>query len=333
MNKLYPWQMNDWQRLQKLRERLPQGILLSGMAGLGKLDLALGFAQSLLCEAPQDSGKACGQCPACHWFSQGSHPDFRLLQPESLSQEAAEDEKGKKPSKQISVEQVRVLADFLGITSHRGGHRVVLVYPAESMNINAANALLKNLEEPPPGLVFILVSHQPQQLLPTIRSRCLKFPLTVPETQVMLNWLRENKIENPDMALAAAGYAPLLALMESDKDDTAARDKLLRGVRQPAAMDVFALADALNKTEQVRVVHWLQQWVYDLLVTRLNGQPRYHLVDTATLRQLVSGLDPLSLVQLQKLLQTAKREARHTLNPKLFFESLLISYRQCLLDE
>lgn len=333
MKKLYPWQTNDWQRLQKLRERLPHAILLSGMAGLGKLDLALGFAQSLLCEAPEDSGEACGQCPACHWFSQGSHPDFRLLQPESLSQEAAEDEKGKKPSKQISVDQVRDLADFLGMTSHRGGHRVVLVYPAESMNGNAANALLKSLEEPPAGLVFILVSHQPQQLLPTIRSRCLKFPLAVPETGVVLNWLGQNGVENPEMVLAAAGYAPLQALAESDEDDNAMRDKFLRGVRQPAAMDVFALADTLNKTEQVRVVHWLQQWVYDLLAIRLGGRPRYHLAEASTLRQLVAECDPLSLVQLQKLLQTAKREARHTLNPKLFFESLLFSYRQCLLGE
>jgi DNA polymerase-3 subunit delta' len=332
MKSLYPWQSEDWQRLQKLRERLPNGILLSGMAGLGKFDLALNFAQSLLCETPENSGEACGQCPACHWFAQGSHPDFRLLQPDSLSQEAAEDEKGKKPSKQISVEQVRGLADFVGMTSHRGGHRVVLVYPAESMNINAANALLKSLEEPPAGLVFILVSHQPQQLLPTIRSRCLKFPLATPGTADVLVWLKQGGVANPEVALAAAGYSPLRAMAEDDEAENVMREKLLRAVRQPAAMDVFALADTLGKTEQVRVVHWLQQWTYDLLSTRLTGQPRYHLAEAATLRQLVAERDPLSLVQLQKLLQTAKREAMHTLNSKLFFESLLISYRQCLLD-
>ena len=332
MKSLYPWQSEDWQRLQKLRERLPHGILLSGMAGLGKSDLALNFAQSLLCEAPVNSGVACGQCPACHWFAQGSHPDFRLLQPDSLSQDAAEDEKGKKPSKQISVDQVRGLADFVGMTSHRGGYRVVLVYPAESMNINAANALLKSLEEPPAGLVFILVSHQPQQLLPTILSRCLKFPLTTPETADVLAWLKQCGVANPEVVLAAAGYSPLRALEEDDEVENVLRDKLLRAVCQPAAMDVFALADTLNKMEQVRVVHWLQQWTYDLLSMRLTGQPRYHLAEAATLRQLVAERDPLSLVQLQKLLQTAKREATHTLNPKLFFESLLIAYRQCLLD-
>jgi len=332
MNQIYPWLSGDFERLQKLRERLPHGILLSGIAGLGKFDLALNFAQSLLCEAPVATGESCGKCAACHWFEQGSHPDFRLLQPDSLSQENAEDEKGKKASKQISVDQVRGLSDFVGMTSHRGGHRVVLVYPAESMNSNAANALLKSLEEPPAGLIFILVSHQPQRLLPTILSRCLKFPLAAPDRESVLRWLKQNGVPQPEIAFAAAGYAPLYALENVDEIQQATREKLLHAVRQPAAMDVFALAETLQKTDQTQVVQWLQQWAYDLLATRLTGQPRYHLADAVTIRQLVAGIDPLPLAQLQRLLQTAKREAGHTLNPKLFFESLLLTYRQLLLE-
>ncbi|MDE2117918.1 MAG: DNA polymerase III subunit delta', partial [Betaproteobacteria bacterium] len=180
MKEIYPWQKNDWVRLQELRKRPPHALLFKGSRGIGKLDLTMNFAQLLLCQKPGESGFACGKCPSCHWLEQDSHPDFRLLQPEALSLGGEESESGKKPSKQISVDQIRGLADFIGMSAHQGGRRVVIIHPAEAMNINAANALLKNLEEPPPGLLFILVSHKPQQLLPTILSRCLSFNLPAP---------------------------------------------------------------------------------------------------------------------------------------------------------
>ena len=96
----------------------------------------------------------------------------------------------KQPSIEIKVDQVRELADFLYVRSHRGGLRVALVHPAEDMNENAANALLKGLEEPPAGAMFILVSHRPAQLLPTIRSRCVAVPVPIPPRDAALNgWL------------------------------------------------------------------------------------------------------------------------------------------------
>lgn len=325
MNKLYPWQKNDWSRLQALRDRASQGLLFKGVKGIGKLDLALNYAAALLCRQPQTNGLACGQCPSCHWFEQGSHPDFRLLQPES---ETWEVEAGKKPSRQISVEQIRSLSDFLGLSAHQGGRRVVVIHPAEAMNTNAANALLKSLEEPPAGLLFILVTHKPQQLLPTLLSRCLAFGLAVPDAASAARWLAEQGVKNPADTLAAAGFSPLQALQSASENGADAREKLLRAVRQPQTLDVFALADALQKTEQVRVVQWLQQWCYDLISQKLTGKLRYHPGDEAAIGQLAATLDPINLARLQKYLQTAKREAQHTLNPKLFFESLLFTYCQ-----
>ncbi len=101
-------------------------------------------------------------------------------------------------------------------------------------------------------------------------------------------------------------------------------------MRQPAALDVFALAEALQKTEQVVVVQWLQQWSYDLSAMKLAGRLRYHPGEEAVIRKLVESIAPLNLARLQGYLQGAKREARHTLNPKLFLESLLFSYRQLM---
>ncbi len=330
MTENYPWQKNDWARLQELRTRPLHGLLLKGPDGIGKFDLALNFARSLLCQHPAETGMACGTCPSCHWLEQGSHPDFRLLQPETLSLDGELTASGKKPSKQISVEQVRSLADFVGMSAHQGGRRVVVIHPAETMNTNAANALLKSLEEPPPGLLFILVSHKPQQLLPTILSRCLAFALPAPDAASATHWLKQQGVKHPAEALAASGFAPLQAIQMDEQTGSEEREKLLSALRQPATLDVFALADMLQKTEQVLVVQWLQQWCYDLSSMKLAGTLRYHLGEEAAIKKLVQSVAPLNLVRLQKLLQTAKREARHTLNPKLFFESILLAYRQLI---
>lgn len=331
MKNNYPWQKDDWGRLQELLKRPPHGLLLKGNKGIGKFDLAMNLACSMLCQQPKGASLACGKCPSCHWFEQGSHPDFRLLQPDALSQAVDEHESGKKPSKQISVGQVRSLADFLGMSAHQGGRRVVLIHPAEAMNVNAANALLKNLEEPPQDLLFILVSHKPQQLLPTILSRCLSFALPAPDTISATGWLKEQGVENPGEALAASGFAPLQAVQLDEQLGSEERAKLLRAVRQPAALDVFALAEALQKTEQTLVVQWLQQWCYDLSSMKLAGRLRYHPGEEATIKKLIEPIEPLNLARLQKYLQTAKREAQHTLNSRLFFESILLAYRQLML--
>lgn len=337
MEQIYPWQKNDWTRLQELRKRPPHGLLLKGNKGIGKFDLAMQFAQSLLCENPDESGFACGQCSSCHWFGQGSHPDFRLLQPDALSLDGEEGDdprpaSGKKPSRQISVDQVRGLADFSGMSAHQGGRRVVVIHPAEAMNTNAANALLKNLEEPPHGMLFILVSHKPQQLLPTILSRCLSFALPAPDAESAIRWLAEQDVKDPAEALAASGFAPLQATRLDGQLGSEERDKLLRAVRQPAAMDVFALAEMLQKTEQVLVVQWLQQWSYDLSAMKLAGRLRYHPGEKTAIRKLVEPVAPLNLARLQGYLQGAKREAQHTLNPKLFMESLLFSYCRLMME-
>jgi len=333
----YPWQKNDWARLQELRKRPAHGLLFKGTKGIGKLDLAINFAQSLLCQHPEECGLACGKCPSCHWFEQGSHPDYRLLQPDALSLDGEDTDdfkpvSGKKPSRQVSVDQIRGLADFIGMSAHQGGRRVIVIHPAEAMNSNAANALLKNLEEPPPGLLFILVSHKPQQLLPTILSRCLSFALPAPDAASTTRWLAEQGVKNPADALAVSGFAPLQAVKLDEQLGSEEREKLLRAVRQPTALDVFALAEALQKTEQVLVVQWLQQWCYDLSSMKLAGRLRYHPGEEAAINKLVEFVAPLNLARLQKHLQTAKREAQHTLNPKLFFESMLFAYRQSMLE-
>ena len=136
----FPWQMAIWLKLTQQRGRLAHALLIHGQEGIGKSALAREFAYSLLCKTPQFTGHACGVCKACHWLSQGAHPDFLHIQPESMSEEEGEEaEEGegrkskKKPSKNIKIEQIRAMQETLATGSHQAGLRVIILEPAEAM--------------------------------------------------------------------------------------------------------------------------------------------------------------------------------------------------------
>jgi DNA polymerase-3 subunit delta' len=215
---MHPWNEPLLESFRGRLERLPHALLVHGARGIGKLALAERIAQLLLCESP--GAKPCGGCDGCRWFLAGTHPDFRRVEPEILMKEAPADEeaapaekRSKQPSLLIKIEQVRELADFLNLRSHRGGRRVTIVHPAEDMVLpNAANALLKGLEEPPAGAMFILVSHRPARLLPTIRSRCVSLAVPLPPAEVAAKWLADQGVKHSERWLAYAGGAPLRAM-------------------------------------------------------------------------------------------------------------------------
>ena len=334
MNKFYPWQNELWQRWQNLRVRLPHALLLKGPRGIGKLDFAMRIAQSMLCETPTNGGQGCNNCPSCHWFELGTHPDFRLLQPDALAEadEGEEREAGKKkPSRLISVEQIRSLADFANLSAHQGKYRVVLIHPAEAMNSSAANALLKTLEEPTPGMLMLLVSDRPQRLLPTIMSRCLSIVAPLPSKDASIAWLREQGIDDPALALSQSGFAPLEAQRWLAEGSGREEHELLRrAIKDPAKLDIYALAEQLQKVEPPNFIHWMQQWCYDLLSIKLTNHTRYSTEHIESLSKISKEFETSRLLQYQKELLVAQREATHTLNPKMFFESILLSYKHAL---
>lgn len=328
---IYPWQIASWQALQELRRRLPHALLIRGAQGIGKLDLALNFARSLLCERSAGDGTPCGICNSCHWFEQESHPDFRLIQPDALNSEDEAEAKagGKKPSREISVDQIRELTNFANLSSHCGGYRIVLIHPAEAMNSNAANALLKTLEEPTANLFFLLVTHKPQQLLPTILSRCQGFVLPTPTREAGIAWLSGQGVHHPEQALAQSGFAPLQARSWAESGEGAAeRKSLLDAIHQPAGFDPFLLVEALQRSQPVQIIHCLQQWCHDLATAKLAGTVRYFPDHLSVILKLANLLSATDLMRFQKELLLARRAANHPLNQKLFLESLLLSYRQ-----
>jgi DNA polymerase-3 subunit delta' len=331
MKELFPWQGDTWQYLNGLRSHMPNALLLKGAEGIGKFEIGLIFAQSLLCSKPIDSWMPCCQCDSCRWFEQGTHPDFRLIQPDALAalEDGKEKESGKKPSREISVDQIRELSTFANLSAHQGGYRIVLVHPAETMNTNSANALLKTLEEPTERLFFILICHKPQQLLPTILSRCLSIAVNNPNIEAGTSWLKAHKVNNPENALALAGFAPLLALQQIELGkETDEINALIAEIQTPNKFNALAIAERLQRTAPNLVVHCLQQWCYDLASAKLTGRVRYFPDKLDLISKLSAEISSMHLLRYQGELKIAKRESFHPLNSRLQFESLFLSYRQ-----
>jgi len=308
-------QKQTWDQLTAKLDRLPHALLFHGAPGVGKLALAERFAQLLLCEKRGQGTNPCGSCEGCRWFLAGSHPDARFLEPEALARQTAAAEEGdeekpksgKQPSSEIKIEQVRALAGFVNVGSHRGGRRVAIVHPAEDMNTSAANALLKSLEEPPPGAMFLLVSHRPARLLPTIRSRCVPVPVPLPEPKAAAAWLAAQGVSAPERWLAFAGGAPLRALDYATGERGAAIERVLRGI---ASADRALLGEVKDRDELEPLAEVLQKMALDRAFAALSGKTKY---GGAT----VPG-DGRAWLAYARAMGRSRLLTRHPLNPRLF---------------
>ena len=340
MTAIYPWQQDAWRQLQQLRARMPHAILFHGAGGIGKADFIEAFAQSLLCENVQPDGHACGACASCGWFAQHNHPDYRRVRPEALEDEpGADGEEGdgdkkssaktKTPSKDIKIEQIRALADFMNISTHRQGLRVVVLYPAEALNTPASNALLKTLEEPPPGTVFLLASNSLERLLPTILSRCRKFALPIPAHAEALAWLNEQGVPDADGWLREQGGAPLAALAQSATGNRDELDTLLQMLAHPTVETALKTADKLSKSALPVLVAWQQRWLYDLFSLKLSGNIRYYPRYHDELTALAGKIPTSNLLRAIRHANERRAVAEHPLSPKLFVEDMLLDYSEC----
>ncbi|MDD2886019.1 MAG: DNA polymerase III subunit delta' [Dechloromonas sp.] len=324
-----------WQALQERRQRLPHALLLIGQNGLGKFELARHFAAALLCEAPGRAQQACGTCLACNWFSQGNHPDFRLLQPEALATEGEVEEGKKKPSQQITIDQVRALDEFLGVGSHRGGLRVLIVNPAEAMNRSTANSILKTLEEPPPDTLFLLVSSEPNRLLPTIRSRCQVVPVPVPNLARATSALQQASIADAAHWLALAGGSPRQAIDMATAGQHGWLETLSERLASGAQLDVLALAGMLDKAIKdskgqlllKQVIEALQKWLVDLSLLQCGQAARYFLAREKQLAALAAMIPGIRTINLYRAMHLRRQEAEQPLNARLFLEGVLLDYR------
>jgi DNA polymerase III subunit delta' len=327
-----------WRQVQAGRDRMAHALLLVGPAGNLKAEFAYQVAAGLLCESPQQDGQACAACSACNWFAQGNHPDFRWLRPQSMeevkpSEDLDKPAKEVKASREITIDQVRGLSDFLNLGTHRAGLRIILITPAEAMNRNTANALLKSLEEPKPGTVFLLVSDHPERLLPTIRSRCRVEPIPRPRAELAHTYLVDQGIADPERWLALAGGLPRLAVEVATGKQKRLVELLDVNLPRGAALDPISLAielESLLKTDRslgaFDVIDWTQRWAHDLVQSSCGLSASYYLHQRSALGRLASQTTFVRLSAFVRKSMDFKRLAQHPLNTRLFFEDFFSEY-------
>lgn len=341
-----PWQGELWAQLVEWRGQLPHALLVHGMRGIGKRHLIKAFSQLLLCESPVDA-MACGHCAGCHLLAADNHPDLRWLTPAAQMPARADADEGAaesapgtnarsnapaKPGREIVIDQVRKTGDFLSLSSHRGGRRVVLLIPAESLNAAAGNALLKMLEEPPPATLFLGVSDELDAVLATIRSRCLLLRAPMPTPRQAIDWLKSQGITDAAAKLAESGGAPMgLVAGEIAGDgqniDPALRDVLLKLLARGPALSAAEIANSIPKDVAVApAIRLFQRWAWDLLAERLGGQGRYYPPYQRQMSSLARTIEPSRVADWAATLAQTQATSEHPLNARLVVESALVDY-------
>ena len=257
---LLPWQQQSWDRLeaQIVAGKPPHALLVSGPVDAGKSRFVEALAARWLCRKP---GSPCGECSQCLLLAAGTHPDLYRLQPED--------------SAQIKVDQVRDLAEWASQTAQQGGNKIAVINPADRMNQQAANALLKTLEEPPAGTLLCLVTDQPARLLPTLRSRCQHIGCEVPARDAAIAWLQAELGTRDDLELLLdiAGGVPLRVLNLIDDDYLTLRRQLgdaLAALATGAGSPLRVAAD-LGKADPLLVLDILYDLVADSLQFSATG--------------------------------------------------------------
>ncbi len=345
---IHAWLQPTWQRLVELGERLPHALLFVGLPGLGKRELAEALAARLLCDAPRPDGQACERCEPCQWRLTGNHPDLIRVVPaaDAAGDVAAEGEApareagGKAASAQILIEQIRDLQAALSITGHHGARRVVVLDPAEAMNTFTANALLKLLEEPPAGCVFLLVSSAPRRLLPTLRSRCQQWHFARPAQAALAHW-RAAADSDTLALLALGGGLPLAAERLAQAGGGARLARFVRDIGALQAADALRLAaqwEAWLKSREAAAAgfglpelsDWMRRWVSDLAVIRLGGRARFFPAQETVLAALASRMSVAAASGCYNELAQIHKVSRHPLSLRLVLEDMLMRYARAI---
>jgi DNA polymerase-3 subunit delta' len=298
--------------------RLPHAWLISGPRGIGKATLAYRFARFVLSGAgkqddglfgdalpPVDSLAIPADHPVAQRISARGHADLRVLEPGMPHPDTG------KPTQQIVVSQVRKAIRFTNMTSAEGGWRIILVDPADDLNPNAQNALLKSLEEPPPMALFLLTCNAPGRLLPTIRSRCAQLFLEPLEDSVVLELLEEYEpdLSVPDLSaedrsalatLAEGSIGDAIALAEAGGLDLYGRMVRLMGtLDRPDILGIHALGDSVGRrggaTDSfITLRDLIGRWLARLIVSAAQATPQAEVIaDESRIRERLLSLAPL----------------------------------------
>lgn len=303
----YFWHERAWGAITRDLGKIPHALLLHGSRGLGKREFAWRLAQLLLCTASRsDDAEGCGECQSCRRFVAGMHPDLLRITPSG-------------DSASIVVDQIRELRQFVALKPHTASRKLVLLESAEAMNLNAANALLKVLEEPPPSSLLILIAQSRARLPATIRSRCTPLPFHSPGSRQALEWLRVQGIaeSSANQLLALTGGAPLRALALARSTELEDRNSWLKDVEDLRAgrADPLQCAVRWKNYGTDRSLEWFQQYLADSIRAEMvNGTKNKNSIPVG------------NLFRYSDVLSEAKAVTGGPLDETLLLEDILIGW-------
>lgn len=321
-----PWQQALWRQLgQRLSAgRFPHASLLSGSAGVGKANLAQAFAARMLCQSPitqNGTELPCGRCKQCALVTGEGHPDLRLIRPET--------------GRVIKVEQVRELIRFAQQSPQVGRRKLVILDSADQLNVSAANALLKTLEEPVANTFLLLLHQAGRPLLPTIRSRCQQLRLAVPERQQGLDWLSEQNQQDSDTQSAAldwAAGAPLHALELLQQDRLGQRQLCLDALQGylKRELDLSTAVRPFQKLSQEEALDLMLLWAHDLARARVGSEQVRDRSAAPMLGYLATRQPAAEIHHLYEATLEARRGLVYNLNPELELMALLNQWQSLM---
>lgn len=322
MHTHYPWQTQQWQFLTRRHQAgtFPHALLLHGPDGLGQKDFALALAELMLCHS-SDSLSACGKCSFCLLLQANTHPD--LIKVELEENKTA-----------IRIDQIREMIEKTYQTPQQGKAQVIIIDHAQSMNIAAANALLKSLEEPSGKVFFLLLCYSLHTVPATVRSRCQVINFNTHDKATIKNWLINHISKNSDVdqLLNLSNYRPLLALKLLKDDLLIENDVLIKNIYELCCGKKSPLnfAAECSKKNHNDILTILLKIIHDVLKIKLNADTNktIWLFSLDQLEKLAKKMLTPHLIQLQtKILyfQTCLTK-QINLNTQLLFEDLFISW-------
>ena len=278
-----------WQTVVK--QRLPHALMLAGVKGTDKGAFASYLSQAILCQQIDAQGVVCGKCHSCRLVANRAHPNILWIEPEKTGQA-------------IKIDQVRLVTEFIGQTSLQGEFRMAIIHPADAMNTNAANALLKTLEEPSSGALLILIHDLNGRLPATIASRCQRVSFAPPSREQVLARMME----------------------QSERDEVLqSLNALLEG-----KSDAITLAAQFAKYDAMMVLDFCLSYLLDMIKLQMGGEVS-DLANQDQIEALVIAKGKTHLAANTELLESLRRlraaiSQGLNLNKQLVFETILSNW-------
>ncbi len=319
-HQVYPWNQKQWQQITTAFNsgRMPHAVLLQGPKGLGKLDFAKALSAFVLC-GNKSADSPCGECHTCKLLKADTHPDYKDAMP------AAE-------GKGILVDQIRDFCEFFIYSSQLSAYKAGIIHPADKMNRNAANSLLKTLEEPSRNSLIILVAESTTSLPATIKSRCQVLEFSAPEKEQAVAWLQSavGTSQNIDLALSLADYGPLEAIDYLQGDYLKERQEqfeLFAGLRA-GKVSATKAAEKLQKTLNRRSLGWLVSWVQDMVKLKMvdNSQSITNLDIVKSLTHISKNISISGLYSYYDKVSVTLGLIDRQANLQLVLEDLFVSW-------